>query len=217
MTASTISVASGGTGIVINNGTGITVSNTTFTTGSAATSSWYTNTTGTTSTASGITVSDVVKGVTQYIDGDVEVKPFSTLKLPDGSEVNVDGHGNFTISDKNAVVTYKGSNVREFNKHINASDLLESFIKDLGDLGVKQNEVLDVPIELFINWLIFQAAEQDGDDAPNDVPLLESSVTPHKHPKCLSCGKFIKKALVEHKIHFCSPGHHELYLKRIGI
>lgn len=205
------------TAITVSNTGNIVVNNSTFVTSSSATSSWYTTTGTSTGTTTGVTVGDIIKAPTQYVDGDIEVQPHSTLKLPDGSEVNVDGHGNFTIADKNAVITYKGSNVREFNKHINASDLLEGFIKDLGDLGVKQGEVLDVPIELFINWLIFQAAEQDGDDAPDDVPLLKSSVTPHKHPKCLCCGKFIKKTLVEHKIHFCSPDHHELYLGRIGI
>jgi len=180
-----------------------------------ATASWYnTSTASSTSTA---TVMDIIKGEAQYVDGDIEVQPNSELKLPDGSVINVDDYGNFTISDKDAIITYKGSNVREFNKHINASDLLEAFIKDLGALGVKQDQVLNVPIEIFINWLIFKAAEEDGDKAPDDVPLLETSVKPHKHPKCLCCGKFIKKTLVEHKIHFCNPAHHELYLERIGI
>jgi len=149
--------------------------------------------------------------------GDYEVMPGSVLTLPDGTIIDVDDLGNFTLTDKDAKVTYKGSNVREFNRHINASDLLEAFIKDLGKAGVKQSEVLDVPIEIFINCLIFKAAEQDGDDAPNDVPLLETSVKPQNHPKCLCCGKFIRKVLTEHKIFFCNPKHHELYLKRIEI
>jgi hypothetical protein len=203
--------------ITVSTGSSITINNAMYVTGSVsgtttATTGWYN-----TSTSTGITMADLVKGDTQYLDGDIEVQPHSSLKLPDGSVVDVDGHGNFTISDKDAIVTYKGNNVREFNQFINASDLLEAFIGDLGDLGVKQDQVLNVPIETFINWLIFKAAEQDGDDVPPDVPLLESSVTPHKHPKCLCCGKFIKKALVEHKIHFCSPEHHGLYLERIGI
>ena len=174
-----------------------------------STASWYN-----TSSTSGITLADIQ---TEYLQGDIEVQPNSTMKLPDGSVVKVDALGNFTVCDKDAVVTYRGSNVREFNRHINASDLLEAFIGDLGKLGVKQDEVLGIPIEMFINWLIFQAAEQDGDDAPADVPLLESSVNPHKHPKCLGCGRFIRKTLVEHKVHFCNPEHHERYLKRIGI
>jgi len=196
--------------------TGVTTTSCT----SSSTASWATVSTG--STISGLTIGSLSPGfiVTDdhiTIDGDYKVLPGSVLKLPDGTILEVDDLGNFTLSDKNAKVTYKGSNVREFNRHINASDLLESFIKDLGNLGVKQSEVLDIPIEIFINWLIFKAAEQDGDDTPDEVPLLESSVKPHKHPRCLCCGRFIKKVLSEHKILFCNPEHHELYLKRIEI
>lgn len=214
--STSLSLSTGGNGVItIGHGGAITmVNNTTTTTSTASTStSWY-NTSGTTS---GIAIGDVIKAPDQYLEGDIKVKPDSILELPDGSVIKVDGHGNFTISDKDAVVTYKGNNTREFNRHINASDLLEAFIGDLGKLGVKQDEVLNVPIEMFINWLIFKAAEEDGDDAPTDVPLLESSVTPHKHPKCLGCGRFIRKKLVEHKVHFCNPEHHERYLQRIGI
>jgi len=212
-----ISISNGGNGsITIGQGGHITVSNYT-STSATATTGWYnTSTTG----GSGLTVSDfqdVIKRDPTYVDGDVKVKPNSELHLPDGSVLKVDSFGNFKVLDDKAIVTHKGNNTREFNKFINASDLLEAFIKDLGDLGVKQHEVLDVPIEMFINWLIFKAAEEDGDDAPTDVPLLESSVTPHKHPKCLCCGRFIKKKLVEHKIHFCNPKHHERYLERISM
>lgn len=204
----TSSALTGGSIHISNGNTYIT--NCTSTSSTASTASWLT----TSGTSSGLTLVDMP---TEFLQGNIEVKPSSIMKLPDGSILKVDAHGNFTVCDKNAIVTHKGSNVREFNKHINASDLLEAFIKDLGDHGVKQHEVLDVPIEMFINWLIFKAAEEDGDEAPKDVPLLESSVSPHKHPKCLCCGKFIKKKLVEHKIHFCTPKHHERYLERINI
>ena len=195
---------------------------TTATSATTTSAGWMTVSSG--STISGVTIGNLSSGlITTGIDnvvvvsGDYDVQPGSVLTLPDGTIINVDDLGNFTLTDKDAKVTYKGNNVREFNRHINASDLLEAFIKDLGKEGVKQSEVLNVPIEVFINWLIFQAAEQDGDDAPDNVPLLETSVKPHKHPKCLCCGRFIKKVLTEHKIFFCSPKHHELYLKRIEI
>jgi len=212
MTASYINITSNGSSYYV---TGTS-------TGSSSTSSTWVNTSAAgTATTTGLVVSGgnsiVIDAVDRFLDGDIQVRPNSRLILPDGHVIEVDANGNFTILDDDAIVTYKGNNVREFNKFINASDLLESFIGDLGVLGVKQDEVLNVPIEIFINWLIFKAAEQDGDDIPQDVPQLESSVTQHKHPKCLCCGKFIKKTLVEHKIHFCNPDHHEQYLKRIGI
>lgn len=98
--------------------------------------------------------------------------PGQRVKMPDGSTIEVDNQGNYKILDEDAQVTYKGNRLREFNKYINASDLLEDFIKDLGVAGIKQGEVLGVPIEFFINWLIHKAAEQDGDPVPEELSYL---------------------------------------------
>jgi hypothetical protein len=83
--------------------------------------------------------------------------------LPDGSKLVIDFNGNYEIIDHNAKVTYKSNNIREFNKFVNSSDVLEDFIRDVGKLGVKQKDVFSLPIELFINWLIIRAAEKDGE------------------------------------------------------
>jgi len=106
------------------------------------------------------------------------------VHLPDGSELLIDHQGNFKILDDDAKITYLGNRIREFNKYINASDLLEEFIRDLGSFGVRQGDVLGVPVEFFINWLIHKAAQQDGDPPPEDlvfvptqkedVPMLET-------------------------------------------
>lgn len=211
---------SGTVGIANNAGNYYITTNTSSTSTGITTSTWATNNLTSSVTVTGLAVNVNASGVVitnNEISGDIDVAPNSKLKLPDGHVIVVDALGNFEILDDDAQVTYQGNNVLEFNKYINASDLLEAFIKDLGGLGVKQGEVLDVPINLFINWLILNAADQDGDDTPDDVPRLESSVKPHKHPKCLCCGKFIKKTLVEHKIHFCNPKHHERYLAKVGI
>lgn len=94
---------------------------------------------------------------------DKKLEPGTIHKLPDGSKVVIDFNGNYEIIDKNAIVTYQANNIREFNKYVNASDLLESFIRDVGKLGVKQKDIFSLPIDLFINWLIVKAAEKDGD------------------------------------------------------
>lgn len=79
---------------------------------------------------------------------------------------------------------------REFNKYINASDLLEEFIKWLGEQGVKQGEVMELPVELFIKWLIIKACEQDEEE-PNVTLQLPA---PKKQPHCLGCGQFMAKS-----------------------
>lgn len=97
------------------------------------------------------------------------------ILLPDGSLLHLDRHGNYSIEDDHAKVVYKANRVREFNPYINASDLLEQFIKFLATVGVLQKEVLEVPINVFIHWLVYKAAERDGDevkDTPKPVDVL---------------------------------------------
>lgn len=79
---------------------------------------------------------------------------------------------------------------RTFNKYINASDMLEDFIKYLGEHGVKQSEFMGLPIELFIKWLIIKACEADNEE-PNVTLELPS---PRKQPRCLGCQKYMPMA-----------------------
>lgn len=50
------------------------------------------------------------------------------------------------------------------NRFLAASDLLEDFIAYVGPHGVSKAEFRDLPIELFIQWLVLEAAKQDGED-----------------------------------------------------
>src|SRR5574341_266260 len=70
-----------------------------------------------------------------------------TIELPDGSKLILDNNGNYRIEDKDAKVTYKAHRLREFSPHLNASDLLAQFVHYVGSLGVRQGEVLGLPIE----------------------------------------------------------------------
>jgi len=78
-----------------------------------------------------------------------------------------------------------------FNRFINASDLLEEFIKWLGGQGVRQREVFQMPMEFFIKWLILRACEQDGETPNVTMPALPA---PRHQPRCLGCGRFVTKA-----------------------
>lgn len=124
-----------------------------------------------------------------------------SLQMPDDSLIEVDESGNYQILDKEAVVTYKATNVREFNKYINASDILEEFILFLGKMGAKQGEVLNVPIELFINWIIFRASQEDGEET--EPPKLEANIV----PRCNYCKRFISKVKSNLGINFCNELH----------
>lgn len=78
--------------------------------------------------------------------------------------------------------------VTTFNKYVNASDLMEEFIKFLGAEGVRQGEVMGLPVELFIKWLIIRACEQDG-EVPNVTLALPA---PAHQPRCLGCQRYLK-------------------------
>ena len=98
---------------------------------------------------------------------------------------------------------------REFNRYINASDLLEEFIRYAGSQGVTQREVLTLPIDLFIKWLILEASEFDGEDAPDDVVVD----FPARH-RCRGCGKFLSSRLREIEMNYCADECVERRLQR---
>lgn len=70
---------------------------------------------------------------------------------------------------------------REFNRYVNASDLLEEFISDMARLGMTQAQFLALPINAFITWLVLKAAQADGES-----PLW----------RCNACGRFTPPGLV---------------------
>jgi len=130
------------------------------------------------------------------------------ILMKDGTIIEIDNDLNYIILDQDAKVTYKGNRIREFNKYINASDLLEHFITDMGKLGANQSNILSTPIEIFINWLILKAAQQDGDILPEQPKLIQK-------PKCKLCGKFILQQLADKGFNFCNPAHSEKYFLQL--
>lgn len=140
-----------------------------------------------------------------------------TMELPDGAKLIVDDAGNYRIEDQNAKVTYKANRLREFSPYMNASDLLAQFVSYVGTLGVKRAEVLGLPLHLFVSWLIIEAALKDGDEIPSDVvpvgqdPLVRLAIK----PKCLRCGRYIRRLHYRNRFPFCSPEHGADYTRRI--
>lgn len=138
------------------------------------------------------------------------------IELPDGTKINVDADGNFSIDDKDSKVVYKASRLREFNKYMNASDLIEDFIRDVGKLGVTQGQLLKIPINALFVWLVAKAAEADGEVPPEDVPKLEMlpEVRNNLLPKCKCCGRFL--SLQKHRlgINFCNSDHMDAHMNK---
>jgi hypothetical protein len=136
------------------------------------------------------------------------------ISMPDGSIIDID-RGNFRVLDKDAKVTYRGSRVREFNRYINASDLLAEFVEFLGAERLTEREALKIPIELFVAWMIVRAAEQDGEDAAEGDRLrLASGAQIARSPRCRCCGRFIARRRARNGVLFCSGDHQERWLAK---
>ncbi|MDO8683954.1 MAG: hypothetical protein Q7N50_10790 [Armatimonadota bacterium] len=127
----------------------------------------------------------------------------ATIKLPDGTVIDIERDGSFVLNDKDAKIIYRANRLREFNKFINVSDRLEEFIAFCGQHGVRQGEMLDLPVRLFIGWLAIEAAKADKEPEP-DIKLLPD-LRKCQTPRCVNCGKFILREMPAMKIEFCAP------------
>jgi hypothetical protein len=139
------------------------------------------------------------------------------IDLPDGAKLVVDDAGNYRIEDNDAKVTYRANRIRDFSPHLNASDMVAAFVRYVGSLGLRQRDVLGLPIELFINWLVIEAAERDSDPIPADVlpvsrhPMLVKAI----RPQCLKCGRFIPRVNLQRGLQFCGVEHGIAYVQRL--
>lgn len=106
---------------------------------------------------------------------------------------------------------------RDFNPYLNASDLLAKFVEEVGQIGVARDDVINLPVQLFIAWLVIKSAERDGDPLPEGVIPVERdpALLEITNPKCVNCGRFIPKLHVKHKFPFCDPVHAQRHLERI--
>jgi len=131
-------------------------------------------------------------------------------RLPDGTLIRVDGQGNFQLDDANAQVIYRANRNREFNPYLNASDLLARFVKYVGSLGIPAQDILTIPTSLFVQWLVLEAAQHDGDTPPPDVrPLPESRLLKSRlRPQCQlpTCRRFLPRERAG-RYPYCSPDH----------
>lgn len=157
----------------------------------------------------------------QLKDGRVQIPKGKALVLefPDGSCLHLDEHGNFRVCDAEAKVTYRAIRNREFNPCVNASDLLADFVRYVGSVGVKRSEILQLPIGLFINWLVLEAAERDQEPPPPDIQPLprDRMLVATIRPRCLleSCQRFVKRQLAARSMPFCNPAHAEEHMRRL--
>lgn len=100
------------------------------------------------------------------------------------------GQAYYVLSDDTLAPPGRLAPPREFNPYINASDLLEEFIRFAGVEGVRSGDVLGLPIEAFVKWLVIRACEQDQEE-PNVTLELPAR---RPQPRCLGCQRFMPRS-----------------------
>lgn len=143
----------------------------------------------------------------------------AVFTLPNGVQIKLHLDDSIEIDESNGTQLYKSSPTRNFNKYLNASDLLEDFVQYCAEEKMSRKDFSEIPISLFIYWLIVKAAEADGDDTSDVLPLLTTTVNNtknHRH-RCRCCGKFLSKRHLENQIHFCSTDHMQRHMDKVGL
>ena len=149
----------------------------------------------TNSSGSTWTTSTSTSNVFYYTDYDYAQQAHRIRMDADSLIAALEDQGFAVTKGEGKQITYRPHTQRAFNRFINASDLLAAFIKHLGTMGIKQDQFLNLPIELFINWLVVQAAEADGDPLPDFA----------FNPRCKECGRFIPNARAKAGVLLCEP------------
>ena len=154
----------------------------------------------------------------------VEAGQPARIELPDGAIIDVKADGSYEIVDKDAKVTYKANRVREFNRYVNASDLLEEFIDFVDGVGgIDKERFLALPIEAFIRWLVLRAAQADGESMPEEETAITQSVLALPSPihrikrNCKCCGRFVSRRRADNAMLFCSTEHFARYEEKLDI
>lgn len=131
------------------------------------------------------------------------------IDLLDGTSLFVENNGSFRIEDAMTKVRYKAAPERDFNPFINASDKLEGFIDYCATHGVTKEEMAEIPVKLFINWLIIEAAKADREATP-DLPLLPA---PKEKQECVICSLPVLEEKWKRGLRHCSVSCYEKELK----
>lgn len=152
-------------------------------------------------------------------DGRVKFRPGvgRELKLPDGAVLRLKADGNYVIDAADAKVVYRANWNREFNPYVNASDLLTRFLGYVAGLGIRKEDVKTLPLALFVNWLVLEAASKDQDEPPPEVVPVPKHrlLTARVKPRCLVCQRFIPRASAQAGFSYCDPDHAARHFARL--
>lgn len=131
-----------------------------------------------------------------YTTGGTTASTPSTLTLTGNSFVSSTGGGTGSTPFTNsgfANMLPSPMPPDAWNKYVNGSDLLEEFIAYAGANGARADDIMSLPVELFVKWLVIRACETDEEEAP---VALEPRELRRPQPRCLGCQRFMQRDVV---------------------
>jgi len=104
-----------------------------------------------------------------------------TYRLPGGAILTIEKDRSYHIDDSNHKTTYAANPIRDWNEFINVSDVLDKFMVYIADLNLTKEQFLELPMRLFMLWLVIQAAKKDKEPVPQaEQQQLELALEPLK-------------------------------------
>lgn len=135
------------------------------------------------------------------------------VDFPDGSKLKFSADGNYVVEDSAARVTYKAARFRDFNRFVNAADMLDGFAEYVKAAApaASRAEFKSLPLELFLKWLFLEAAREDGEDVEAE-PIAEAAaamLTTRVRPRCPYCQRFVRRSRAAAGFLACNGDHYE--------
>jgi hypothetical protein len=128
----------------------------------------------------GLTLDDVAASynAVEYVKYSGINLPPGKYQLPGGAVLEINANS-YHIDDSNHKTVYKAHTNRDFNEYVNTSDILEKFMGYIAGLQLTREQFMELPLRLFILWLIIEASKQDGEPPPEpEVKQLELALEP---------------------------------------
>jgi len=99
--------------------------------------------------------------------------------LPGGAVLKIATDNSYTIDDSNHKTVHKANPNPDFNEAFCVSEVLEQFMAYVADLKLTKEQFMELPIRLFMLWLIIESCKKDGEPVPEpELKQLELALYP---------------------------------------
>ena len=99
--------------------------------------------------------------------------------LPGGAVLKIAADNSYVIDDSNHKIVHKANPNPDFNEAFCVSEVLEQFMDYVAKLQLTKEQFMELPIRLFMLWLIIESCKKDGEPVPEpELKQLELALYP---------------------------------------